>query len=113
MNAHDNEAATIVEDFFESGEGTTDTGIVSDVTVFVQRHVEVNANDCLFTGKLVVVNIHYFFKFGLSFNFVTKVEKKIKTTLLRPTKNVNHPPKSLFVLNSLKFKQTLKKSVLV
>ncbi len=40
----------------ESGERTTDTGVVSDVAIFIQGHIEVNANDCLFVVKYGIID---------------------------------------------------------
>ena len=43
--AHDDERAAVGEDLFEGGEGTADAGVVGDVAIFVEGHVEVNADD--------------------------------------------------------------------
>ena len=56
---HDDEAAAIFEDFLEGGQCTADTGVVGDVTVFVQGHIEVNAYDGFLAGKLVIVYFHF------------------------------------------------------
>ena len=42
---HYDECATIVKNFLEGGEGAADAGIVGDVGVFIQGHIEVNAYD--------------------------------------------------------------------
>ena len=56
--AHDDSGTAVGEDFLESGEGTTDTGVVGDVSVFVQRYVEVNAYQCFVTVEIEIVDSH-------------------------------------------------------
>ena len=55
---HDDEAAAILEDFFKGGKGATDTGIIGDVAVLIQRHVEVYTYYRLFAGEIVIVKFH-------------------------------------------------------
>ena len=55
---HEDEAAAVGQDFLEGGEGTADAGVVRDVAVFVQGHVEVNAHDRLLAGEVEVVDSH-------------------------------------------------------
>ncbi len=56
--AHDDSGTAVGEDFLECGEGTTDTGVVGDVSVFVQRYVEVNAYQCFVTVEIEIVDSH-------------------------------------------------------
>ncbi len=48
--AHDNERTAVFEDFLKGGESAADTGVVGDVSVLVQGHIEVNAYDG-FSGR--------------------------------------------------------------
>ena len=59
--AHQNECAAVAEDFLQRGQGTADAGVVGDFTIFVEWHVEIYAHDCLFSGKIKVVDCHHFF----------------------------------------------------
>ena len=56
---HDNKSTAIGKDLFQSRQGTANTGVVSDFTIFVQRYIEVYADDCLFAGKVKFVNCHH------------------------------------------------------
>ena len=56
--AHNDKSTTVGEDFFESREGAADAGIVGYVAVFVQRHIEVNANDGFVTIEIEIVDCH-------------------------------------------------------
>ncbi len=56
--AHDDEAATVSKNFFQSGKSAADTGIVSDFTVFVQGNVEIHADNGLFAVEIVLVDSH-------------------------------------------------------
>ena len=56
---HHDESATVGEHLLQCGEGTTDTGVVGYVSVLVQWHVEVNAYDCLFAGKVEIFDFHF------------------------------------------------------
>ena len=61
--AHQNERTAVAEDFLQRRQGTTNTGVVGDYTIFVEWHVEINAHDCLFTSKIKFVNCHHLFTF--------------------------------------------------
>ena len=56
--AHDDEASAVSKDFFESGESTTDAGIVGDFTVFVQGYIEIHTDDGLFAVEIVLIDSH-------------------------------------------------------
>ena len=56
--AHDDGSATVGDNLLQGGECTADAGVVSNLTVLVQGHVEVNAHDCLLTGKVVLRDSH-------------------------------------------------------
>ena len=53
------ESAAVGKNFFQSWEGTADTGVVSDFAVFVQWHVEVNAHNRFFTCEVVLFDCHF------------------------------------------------------
>ena len=55
---HDDEGAAVVEDFLEGGEGTADAGVVGDVAVLVEGHVEVNANESFVAFEVEVFDCH-------------------------------------------------------
>ena len=56
---HNYESAAVGKNFFQSWEGTADTGVVSDFAVFVQWHVEVNAHNRFFTCEVVLFDCHF------------------------------------------------------
>ncbi len=56
--AHDDERTAVSEDFLEGGESTADTGIVGDVAVLVQGHIEVNAYDGFVAVEVEIVDCH-------------------------------------------------------
>ena len=69
--AHDDGGTTIGNNLLQCGKGTTDTGVVGNLTILVQGHVEVHAHDCLFAGKLVIINSHLDLRFNyLRFLFI-------------------------------------------
>ena len=55
---HNDGCTTVCNNLFQSGEGAANAGIVRNLTILIQGHVEVNAHDCLFTGKVVIRNSH-------------------------------------------------------
>ncbi len=57
---HDDERTVVVQDFLEGGEGTADAGIVSDVAVLVEGHIEVNADDGLLAIEVEIVDCCHF-----------------------------------------------------
>ena len=52
---HDDGGTTVSQDLLQSGEGTTNTGVVSDLTILIEGYVEVYTYDCLLTGKIEFV----------------------------------------------------------
>ena len=54
----DDNTATVSQNLLQCRKSGTHTGIVCNVEVFVQRHVEVHANECLFSGKVKLINCH-------------------------------------------------------
>ncbi len=56
--AHDDEASSVVEYLVECGEGSTDTGVVSNVAVLVKGNVEVNTYDGFFAVEVKTVDCH-------------------------------------------------------
>ena len=56
--AHENNAAAVIENFFDGGEGTADTGVVGHMTVLIQRHVKVYANNSFFSFEIKIVDCH-------------------------------------------------------
>ena len=54
----DDDAATISQNFLQRGESGTHTSIICNVEVLVQRHIEVYTDECLFTGKVELINCH-------------------------------------------------------
>ena len=55
--AHDDHGASLFEDLLESGHCADDAGVVGDFEVFVERNVEVYADDGLLSGKIVSVDV--------------------------------------------------------
>ena len=64
--AHHDECTTVGQHLLKGGQGTANTGVVSYVSVLVQGHVEVNAYNCLLTGKIEICDFHFFFLFLIS-----------------------------------------------
>ncbi len=58
--AHDDKRTTTFEDVLESGHCTADTGVVSD-NAFLQRYIEVNANDSFLASEIAFRNCHNVF----------------------------------------------------
>ena len=56
---HQNEGATIVQDFFQCGNGTANAGVVGDFTTVVQGHVEVDAHQGFKTGKVEFIDVYH------------------------------------------------------
>ncbi len=61
--AHDNERTAVFEDFLKGGESAADTGVVGDVSVLVQGHIEVNAYDGFMAIEVEVVDCHFLYSF--------------------------------------------------
>ena len=57
--AHDNKRTTVSKDMLQRRQSTADTGVVGDVTVFVQGHIKVHTDNRLLSGELVIVNRHH------------------------------------------------------
>ena len=55
---HDDRGTTVGQDLLQRGQGTADTGVVSDLTILIQGYVEVYTYDCLLTGKIHFVDSH-------------------------------------------------------
>lgn len=53
---HDDEAAAVGEHLFQRGKRPADAGVVGDFTVFIQRHVEVHADDRAFALEIVRID---------------------------------------------------------
>ena len=51
---HDDGGTTVSKNLLQGGEGTADTGVVSDLTILIEGYVEVYTYDCLLTGKVVL-----------------------------------------------------------
>ena len=60
--AHDDKCTTTFKDVLECGDSTADTGVISNNSLF-QGYIEINTNDCLLAGKIVLVNSHLFLIF--------------------------------------------------
>ncbi len=58
---HDDKATAIFKDFFESGKGATDTGIIGYVAVLIEGHIEVNTHNGFLACEIVVVDCHDIF----------------------------------------------------
>ena len=56
--AHDDKASAISEYLLQGGEGAADTGVVGDLAVLVERHVEVNADDGFLAVEIKIVDCH-------------------------------------------------------
>ena len=54
---HDDEGTTLLKNELESWKSTTDTCVVSDLTL-LERYIEIYTNDCLLTGKVVIIDLH-------------------------------------------------------
>ena len=57
---HDDEGTAVAQNFLEGGEGAADAGVIGDVAVVVEGHVEVNADDGFFAFEIVVVDVSHF-----------------------------------------------------
>ena len=63
--AHDNERTAFVKDVFESRQRTADTGVVCNLTVFVQWYIEIHTYNRLLAGEFVIFNSHNCVYFSL------------------------------------------------
>ena len=54
----DNQTTAIGQNLLQGRKSGTDAGIICDVEIFVQRYIEVHTNECLFTGKVELINCH-------------------------------------------------------
>ena len=50
---HNDEATTVSEYLLESGECTADTGIIGDLAILVEGHIEIHANDRALAFEIV------------------------------------------------------------
>ncbi len=50
---HEYDRAAAGKHFFYSGDGRTDTGVVGDIEVFIQRNVEIDTYNRTFTFEIV------------------------------------------------------------
>ena len=57
---HDDEGTAVSKNLFQCGNCTADAGVVGDFSFFVQGYVEVNAHDCLLTGKIKIIDFSHF-----------------------------------------------------
>ena len=57
---HYDQFATVSMNLFERGKCAANTGIIGNVTVFIQRHIKVNAHDDFLACKITLVNCHIF-----------------------------------------------------
>ena len=65
---HYDEAASVVKNFLKGRKRTADTGVVGNIAVFVQRHIEVHANDSLLAVEIVIVDSCHYYIIWLSKN---------------------------------------------
>ena len=56
--AHDDEGTAFIKDVFEGRQRTANTGVVCDLTIFIQRYVEIYTYDRLLTGEFVIFDSH-------------------------------------------------------
>ena len=56
--AHNDQGATLIEDVLKSRQGTANTGVVCDLTVLIEWHIEVHAYNRLFAGEFEIFNKH-------------------------------------------------------
>ena len=54
----DDNTAAVSQNLLQRRKSSTHTVIICNVEVFVQRHIEVHTNECLFTGKVELINCH-------------------------------------------------------
>ena len=60
MNADGSiKSTTVSEHLLQCRKGTTDTGIVSYISILVQWYIEVYAYNCLFAGKVKICDFHF------------------------------------------------------
>ncbi len=62
--AHDDERTTLIQDVLQRRQRTTDTGVVSNLTILVQWHIEVHTYNRLLTGEFVIFDSHSVKIFG-------------------------------------------------
>ena len=56
--AHDDESTTVGQHLLQGGQSAANAGVVRDLTILIEGHVEVNAHDCLLSGKIKFVDCH-------------------------------------------------------
>ena len=54
----DDDATTVCQNLLQGRKCSTDTSVVCNVEVLVQGYVEVHTNECLFSGKVKLINCH-------------------------------------------------------
>ena len=56
---HDDEASAVGEHLFQRGQRPANAGVVGNFTVFIQRHVEIHADDCAFAFEIVRIDCYH------------------------------------------------------
>ena len=55
---HDDKGTTVSKNLLQGRESTADAGVVSDFAILIQWHIEIHTYNCLFAGKVELVNFH-------------------------------------------------------
>ena len=56
--AHDDERTALIQDVLQGRQRTADTGVVCDLTILIQRYIEVNTYDRLLAGEIEIFDSH-------------------------------------------------------
>ena len=56
--AHDDDGTAVGQNLLQCGQRTADAGVVRNLTVLVQGHIEIDPDNCLLTGKVVLIDCH-------------------------------------------------------
>ena len=76
---HDDQAAAVGEDLLECGERTADTGVVGDVAVLIEGHIEVYTYYSLLAIEIKIFKFSHcnFLYLGLCFLFLGPIFAKL------------------------------------
>ena len=61
--AHHYDTTAVAQNFLQRRKSTTDTGIVSYISIFIQWNIKVYTHNCLLAGKVKLVDFHFSFYF--------------------------------------------------
>ena len=92
--AHDNERTTFIEDMLQGRYCTANTGVIGNFTILIEGYIEVHADNCLFSGKFVIVDSHNINNLIVCYLLISKL---FVTYSFRAFGQCNPMPETLFL----------------